>query len=960
MDQQVQEELLEANMQTEGSRGKERAPSEVTSKCSLSSSKSSVASAAAKARASAEAARAKMAFAKRQLEMKKEKARLEQERATVEANLEALELERDAAAALAEAEVLEAAAMEHDDNRSEISTLSSHVISKRTEEYVKQQTQMSSDFSILPLNISSATCAQESAPRLIDKSQSMNAAYDGDTNTVQERNRLYDSEHLQSTRLSESPYNLPHSLPNAAFKASPHQDPASKGCTAQSDTRYYSQSQATPMLDFAKFIARRELVTTGLTKFDDNPENFRAWESSFVNATKDLQLSASEELDLLVKWLGKESSDHVRRIRAVYVTNPQAALQMSRTRLHECYATPEVIERALFTHLDNFPCLSPKDNVKLRELADLLMEMHIYLDYLTLIPLAVLLLLWRSCHRVCRRNGFTLAHASKENKVSFPPFSFFTHFIFSEAKARNDPSFKFSNSSHTVVRNERPLYKHGASRVPVLVHKTDVSKNDESDLVSLKEAVKRDLTKHCPIHNKSHPLLKCRAFRKKSLVERKNLLKEHKRCFRCCSPNHVARECLAILKCAECDSDRHCTVMHPDIALPLFPPPMQELDTDQQDVTTPEVTSKCTEVCGESAPMRSCAKMCLMHVFPREQRERAIRMYAIIDDQSNRSLAKGEFFQIFGIQSNPSLYLLRTCAGSMETAGRKAVGFQIETLDGKTCLDLPPLIECNEIMSNRSEIPTPEVALAHPHLKTVAQFIPKLDPDAQILVLLGRDMIRVHKVRQQINGPHDAPFAQRLDLGWVIVGDVCIERAHKPMVSVFKTHILDNGRPSLLTPCQSHIKVKEKLCHGGEHKSGVFPHAFNHATEGVQAEDKLGLKVFDRTKNDNKPAMSFEDETFLEIMQAEFHQDEQKNWVAPLPFRSPRPLLPNNREQALSRLNSLRRTLSRNPEMKKQFSAFMEKLFQNHHAERAPPIYEDEECWYLPIFGVYHPQKRDK
>ncbi len=84
--------------------------------------------------------------------------------------------------------------------------------------------------------------------------------------------------------------------------------------------------KATPVLDFAKFIARRELVTTGLTKFDDNPENFRAWESSFINATQDLQLSASEELDLLVKWLGKESSDNVRRIRAVYVTNPQAAL----------------------------------------------------------------------------------------------------------------------------------------------------------------------------------------------------------------------------------------------------------------------------------------------------------------------------------------------------------------------------------------------------------------------------------------------------------------------------------------------------------------------------------------------------------------------------------------------------------------------------------------------------------
>lgn len=84
-------------------------------------------------------------------------------------------------------------------------------------------------------------------------------------------------------------------------------------------------------------------------------------------------------------------------------------------------------------------------------------------------------------------------------------------------------------------------------------------------------------------------------------------------------------------------------------------------------------------------------------------------------------------------------------------------------------------------------------ALAHPHLKSVGQLISKLDPEAQLLILLGRDMIRVQKARQQIIGPNDAPFAQRLDLGWVIVGDVCIDRAHKPTVSVFKTKIQPNG-----------------------------------------------------------------------------------------------------------------------------------------------------------------------
>ncbi|KAK3568882.1 hypothetical protein QTP86_019108 [Hemibagrus guttatus] len=36
-----------------------------------------------------------------------------------------------------------------------------------------------------------------------------------------------------------------------------------------------------------------------------------------------------------------------------------------------------------------------------------------------------------------------------------------------------------------------------------------------------------------------------------------------------------------------------------------------------------------------------------------------------------------------------------------KTSGKKAEGFQIETLDGKVLIPLPPLIECHKIMNNR-------------------------------------------------------------------------------------------------------------------------------------------------------------------------------------------------------------------------------------------------------------------
>ncbi|XP_061691876.1 uncharacterized protein LOC133509143 isoform X1 [Syngnathoides biaculeatus] len=353
--------------------------------------------------------------------------------------------------------------------------------------------------------------------------------------------------------------------------------------------------------------------------------------------------------------------------------------------------------------------------------------------------------------------------------------------------------------------------------------------------------------------------------------------------------------------------------MHPDTAVSPAPSPPTESDIEQQNSSPPEVTSRFTKVCGEGLPPRSCAKICLIRVFPQGQRERSIMMYAILDDQSNRSLARSEFFKLFDIQGDHTPYLMRTCAGTTEMTGRKAVGFQIEALNGEVCLDLPPLIECNEVTSNRSEIPSPEIAHSHAHLRSMAPHIPKIDPKAQILILLGRDLIQVHKVRDQINGRHNAPFAQRLDLGWVIVGEVCINSTYKSTVSVLKTHVLQNGRPSFLMTCQNHISVRERVGYAGEHRQSTTAQLTTYPASGVTAKDKLGRDVFVRTEDDNKPALSFEDETFLEIMQAEFKRDEQNNWIAPLPFRTPRPRLPNNRAQALSRLHSLQRTLNKKP-----------------------------------------------
>lgn len=168
-----------------------------------------------------------------------------------------------------------------------------------------------------------------------------------------------------------------------------------------------------------------------------------------------------------------------------------------------------------------------------------------------------------------------------------------------------------------------------------------------------------------------------------------------------------------------------------------------------------------------------------------------------------------------------------------------------------------------------------------------------------------------HVLDQRININY-LPYAQRLPLGWVILGQVCLGNAHiTDNVNVKKTFILPNGRPSLLEPCESKLKISENL--------------------------------FQRTLQDEKLGMSMDDKAFLQIMDSSFTKDGDGHWVAPLPFREDRPRLPDNREQALRRAKTLDLSLPRNPMKREHVQEFMRKILDRGHAEPAPQLSIDQE-----------------
>ena len=194
------------------------------------------------------------------------------------------------------------------------------------------------------------------------------------------------------------------------------------------------------------------------------------------------------------------------------------------------------------------------------------------------------------------------------------------------------------------------------------------------------------------------------------------------------------------------------------------------------DHTQLPVVTKCTQICKDTAAGKSCAKSVHVQIYPNNQPKKAVRTYCIIDDQSNKPLAKSDLFYLFGEQGSEIQYSLSSCSG---TSGRRASNYTVESLDGESILQLPTLIECNQIPNNRDEIPTHDVARCHPHLRDIASLIPPMNENAQIHLLLRRDIINVHHMQDQRIGGAKSPYGQKLNLGWVVIRVFCIGRSSK-------------------------------------------------------------------------------------------------------------------------------------------------------------------------------------
>lgn len=109
---------------------------------------------------------------------------------------------------------------------------------------------------------------------------------------------------------------------------------------------------------------------------------------------------------------------------------------MAWQRLEEVYGSPEVIENALLKKVEDFPKITAKDNHKLRELGDILMELEAarangYLPGLSYLSTShgVGPIIQKLPYNLQERWLTAGTRYKEQHGASYPPFSVFVNFL---------------------------------------------------------------------------------------------------------------------------------------------------------------------------------------------------------------------------------------------------------------------------------------------------------------------------------------------------------------------------------------------------------------------------------------------------------------------------------------------------------------------------------------------------
>ena len=457
-------------------------------------------------------------------------------------------------------------------------------------------------------------------------------------------------------------------------------------------------------------------------------------------------------------------------------------------------------------------------------------------------------------------------------------------------------------------------------------------------------------TAFCPYHRtKSHDLENCQKFRDLNFSEQKDFLFKKGFCFNCASSNkHISKHCdKSRPQCKICGRS-HVTAHH---------------DPSRPENNSSQASSACTRVC-KDGPRRSCARIILLKVSDQSDPLKETLPYAVLDDQSTDVFITDALQSKLNLSGAEVNLQVNTIVGTNTVRMRRVPGLQIQDINGEySPVKVPYAYAQPKIPASHSDIATPDIVRQWDHLKDVADEI-HYRSDIESGMLIGRNVPTAFQSLKVIYGEADEPWAERYKFRWTIIGPVCLYKAKSQECSSVSVNRVTVQREELPDSCILNVPQASNPLHRQDSVAVLVNKLQSKDVTNPQIiREMMELDYRELNYSRNEQEESIEDKGFFHIMTAEMHKKQLGNWEVPLPFKTDEVNLPDNRDQCLRRLLSLKRKLCKDERARENYIAFMQKILERQHASRVP----DKELtptpgkvWYLPHFDVYHPKKPDQ
>ena len=651
-----------------------------------------------------------------------------------------------------------------------------------------------------------------------------------------------------------------------------------------------------------------------VTKFAGDPREYWRLITRFKDQVLSQPVSESKKLSRLMQYLDGKAKEAVEEYEGMGDGALQEALSVIETR----FGQPYMIVEASIGSLVKGPNITSGDGKALQKLADKCQSVYKTLEAMKCLGEV------NTDHQkrlVCRlpyhyqTKWRDRASSIMKATSKLPSFYDLVQFLQERASAENNPVFGNLKELSKAETNRKKRYLDSTINSPRISSFATQFTPNQSNRVALV----------CPSCQQSHHLHACPKFLNMTVIERRKIVRESRRCFQCLSFGHYKRNCRG----AKCDFQgcdrRHHRLLH-----------LSDLDPkkNQNNVENPEqrkVTMCDANVQTNAANVvpdvyKGATALPVVAVLVHGQNGQSKSTYALLDQASEASFIHKELAKDLDLKGSESTLSIKSLTGSTSINAEK-VTVTVEAADRAP--ETSKLLARDVIVTDNFDVhlkvvPRKDNLLGWKHLSDVN--FPNVDRKG-IQMLIGADNPAAFVTEQvRIGGPGE-PWAFKYKLGWALIGPTnCGSSNHVDV------HFLQRSSVDFEESCLKELVTR------------------------YFKRDGLGVV------SDTQKMMSIEDRRALKMMEESTTMVDNHYEVGML-WNRVDPQLPDNRSIALKRLEHLKNRLKKDKVLHQKYREKIEEYVNKGYARKLRP---DEvsntsaTTWSLPHHPVFHPAKPGK